>query len=301
MAMAVKSKWIVIISTPRSGTTQACYLLEAHRGTKNFYEPFNRGHPSYLQARMLRALRKRTGLALTSHTDTELGDWVKAHPKEMLETLAGSVPGLRYGCFKLFVNELSDAEFKETLIDRDDTSFLFIKRSPIDSYISLRKAVQAGVWLKSDTTSKRIEITGDGFLEWHQKQSLWLGKMREIVVESGRPFAEMNYEDDFLGGEQKTLSRLYAALAEMGISLELSASTKVRMLLRDVQDKVRKTLGMPPKAGGAVGLTKQDLAPNRSAKVSNWDEFTADLAKVPNGLEMLEDYHVGHTVIRSAK
>lgn len=283
-------KWIIIVSTPRSGTTQACWLIGAHKHARKFAEPFNAGYPSYLEADVLAKFRVATGLKLKTFADQALGEWVRQHPTQTLDVLEGSSAGLQVACFKLFAGELSPEEFKKHLADRPNAHFLFIERSPIDSFISFSKAKQADVWLRSDTTDKRIAIDVERFCEWHAKHREWLQTARQIVAQSGKPFAEMNYERDFLGGERETLERLYQALSPMGISLELTARARILSTGTRLLNRVAQMFGIAPVAKRTLGLAKQDLAPDRASKVSNWDEFIAELAQLPQGMAMLESY-----------
>lgn len=217
---------------------------------------------------VLAAFREVTGLPLTSHKDKALGQWIAKHPGRVLDILESSTRNLQLGCFKLFAKEMPLQRFEKHLVSRPGTCFLMLERNPIDSFISFQKAKHAGIWLRSDTTNKQIDISVGDFLEWHEKHGAWLRGAREIVARAGKPMAEMRYEADFLNEEEETLSRLYEALDSMGLSLDLRPRTQALVVLTDLHKKTRAALGMSACKSGALGLKKQDRALNRSTRLA---------------------------------
>lgn len=293
--------WIFIVSTPRSGTNQIMFLLMGMSRVHAFSEPFSPFHPSYLAPSTLGRFARASGLELDNFTDPRLAEWIAAHRGktiELLEQEAGKWS--KANCLKVFQNHMGLDEFCRLLVEHPNSHFLFIERKPIDSFISFLKARAKQQWFGVDTTDHRATLIAEDFAAWHARHSRWFAATRAAVKGARRPMAEINYDEDVLVAEEETMRRLKRALALMGLDLDLSIAKRASLFVRRQINRLILAAGGRGIFAERVGLEKQDRGQSRESKVTNWDEFVAQLAQMPGGLAMLDRYFVEEPVSSSA-
>ncbi|GMG81768.1 hypothetical protein LNKW23_09810 [Paralimibaculum aggregatum] len=283
--------WICLVSVPRSGTNHICRLLERLGWLRVYLEIFDPGGPSWLDAEALAALARATGLDLARAKDPRLGAWVHARPAETLAALEhAAAPGQRACLVKLFHDHLAPERVAETFLRRAETRFLFVRRRPIDSYISLVKARHVGRWLGVPTTDLRLPIEADAFCRWHDSASRWFARMEALAAAAGRPASTVIYERDIHPSDLTTLRGLANRLGQLGLPghlpARLIAEHGAKRLIAAGAGLVGRESPWPP----ALGIDRQDTAASCAEKVSNWARFEADLARLPGGLDRLERY-----------
>lgn len=283
--------WLFVVTTPRSGSTQTLFLLSAFDGVYSFAELFNPPHPTYLDKRTLALFSRVTGFDIRGQKDPRLGSWIAHHRDETLEILQRYAPGgARVTCLKVFSGHLDIASFKRHLVDRPNAHFLFVKRNPVDAFISFEKAKLADAWLNVDTTSQRVSIDPKTFGDWHRTHSLWFHETQKVVAEAKRPSATLTYYDDLLVDEETSIRRVAAAASELGLDLVIAQRRRGEMSVKRAMNGMIRAVGFSPPFRDRFGLQKQDNALSREDKVTNWKQFSEAVAEMPGGLRMFDEY-----------
>jgi len=285
--------WIFIISTPRSGTTQVSTLLSSFLAVRNFSEPFNPRRPSYFDDETLAQFSDSVGVQFETHHDPKLKEWIDQHPAQTLALLLElSKPSHRGASAKVFDGHLTRAQFEKYVAQLPDSHFLFIQRSPIDSYISFMKARAQDKWLSVDTTQKSVQIDVDEFVAWHAQQAIWFRDARDIVARWNRPSADLVYEDHLLCQDRVATNHIRSALKDMGIAIPTPILRQLSIGAKQAINAGFGALGRKPMFNELISLKKQDLSPSRAAKVENWEEFLSGVEAITRGHEMLDRYFV---------
>lgn len=283
---------VFVLCCGRSGSSQLMQLFRSLRGMEVFPELFHRGGPDS----GLPVLFRAAGLPLGGKKNARLGEWVHADPSRVLDLLVGAAPpGTVALATKLFPGFLEPDFIDHHLMTVPTAGFLLLKRRPIDTYISLQKALAIGRWSQADTTSVRPALRVDDYLSWHKDLSAWYRGMSAMLDRHGRPRLILHYETDIHADEDVTLRRLLELLDVLGISTQVRPRDEVvpagvsgsgwnlrlwRFLNR------RRLAGA---ASGRRGYPKQDRAESPEQRVSNWDEFVKDLLR-DHHPDVLETY-----------
>jgi hypothetical protein len=164
-------------------------------------------------------------------------------------------PGKSLLYFKVVRLQLSVQQVRNALIRRPDTIVIFLRRRPIDTFVSLRKALHVQHWVNHDTTELKINIDADDFIGWWGRTSAWFRKVEAACWALNKPFHRLHYEDDVDVPAEKTLRQFREILASYGVTdLTITSDQKLRVLKR--QDRDREL----------------------SDRVANWSEFQQRLS-----------------------
>jgi len=283
--------WLFIVSGRRMGTTQTVALLDALDGIAVFHELFDPRYPTHLDARSLGVLRRASGIDARHHHDSRLGRWIAQDRSAILQLMQETAPRRTAAtCIKLFQHHVDLAAFKRVLVDHPRSHFIFLRRKPIDSYISLRKALLSNTWYGVDTTDDPVTLDAELFLRWHRDQAIWFRDTSNAVNAAGRPCVDLTYERDLLIGERETVARLRTALRAFDLETDVAIDRRIKLAIRNGANRLVQRVGLPPPLHERLGTIRQDRTRERREKVSNWDEFVAAVERIPDGCERLETF-----------
>ena len=164
-------------------------------------------------------------------------------------------PDKRLLYFKVFRMQLSVRQVREAFIKRPDTIVIFLRRRPIDTFISLRKALHVQNWYGGDTTNLKIKIDADDFIGWWGRTSAWFRGVEAACWALDKPFHRLRYEDDVAVPTEQTLDRFREILASHGVS---NLTVAREQALKEVK--------------------RQDRNQDLGDRVANWPEFQQRLS-----------------------
>ena len=245
---------------------------------------------AWAQPEHLRLFGKVIGKELHSHHDPDLNAWVRANKAQTLDLLqVGARPSARISAIKLFENHISDSEFEELFLSNPESRFLFLKRRPIDSFISLNKARALKKWVGTDTTHFKVTLDADDYRNWYDVRARWFGQREALLQSLGRPYGMLSYEDDVLPGSKHMLDRLIEELAKTGFHTQRRHTYLMTLRLRKLAATLTRSQPHPD-----LGAQKQDRAASAAEKVENWAGFLTGIERQPGGIARLEEYSENH-------
>jgi LPS sulfotransferase NodH len=195
--------------------------------------------------------------------DQALIAWRRAHPAQTLDALLADGGG-RTLFFKLFVGHLSRKQIKDELFSREDVRYVVLRRRPIDSFISSRKAQYYGVHGSVDTTRLKPTLEAEEFVHWAAKSRGWYDWIAEQLQTRRLAFLDIAYE-----------TQLEDAANDVALAAILDGLT---------------ALGLPKVAlpKEIDSSERQDREPDYRARVANWAEFERQILSVPAHRELLQ-------------
>jgi len=161
-------------------------------------------------------------------------------------------PEKRLLVFKVFFRHLSVQQVTESIVSQPDIHILFVRRRPIDTFISARKAQQVRTWQGIDTTDIKVAIDVDNFLRWWTARAAWYRDLERACWVRGKAFDHLSYETDIDLPPVEATRSFGARLARAGVT----------------------GLTLPD---AVVGTSRQDRTRDVAQKVENWPEFEREL------------------------
>jgi hypothetical protein len=259
-AKADAPRIVCIIGVPRTGSHHLDRLLASCRDFNVQREIF---HDKTLDMsdRDRRAIANAAGGGMED--EAALAAWCRAHPPETLERLFEN-GGRKLLFFKLFPGHLSRQQIAQHLFPRKDVCYLVLRRRPIESYISNRKARLVGVYSKKDTTETKAVLDAGHFATWAHNIRSWYDWQLKALMRHKRPFMEVIYETDLESVPAETaLGNILAGLAGMGVP-QVEPPAKI------------------------FSGERQDKEPDYRNRVGNWAEFEAALSADAERAVLLE-------------
>jgi hypothetical protein len=245
---------------PRTGSTYLEQILINCDGIRSCGEPFNKPRSADLPAEWLDGIRKLTQLDIQDHLSWHA--WKIEHPGLFLEN-EYQLAKMKIA-FKLFPLHLSREMIDRDIFSRKDIFYILLKRRPIESFISDRKAATLKAWRDVDTTDLKPTLPAKRFMEWAEYYSSWYAWLEKRLTETEAPFVRMGYEKHLRHSEtSEAVAAVLEALKPLGLDDSLYSP---KITLMDQQDK-------------------EERYQNRCA---NWEQFHADVIKLPNGPEMMK-------------
>ncbi|HSE76078.1 MAG TPA: sulfotransferase [Dongiaceae bacterium] len=256
-AQSTTPRLICMVTVARSGTNHLGSVLSGISEIDVRNELFNRTRCWTMHRHELAELSRRSSTAFPLSCESqEAIAVIRRRPGMVMDCLTDLMePGKRLLYFKVFRLQLSIRQVREAFIKRPDTIVIFLRRRPIDTFISLRKALHHQQWRHVDTTRLNIDIDPDDFIGWWGRTSAWFRKVEAACWAINKPFHRLSYEDDIDVPAEKTLGRFRAVLASHGIA-DLT-------IARD-------------ETGGE--FKRQDQNRDLSDRVANWPEFRQRLS-----------------------
>jgi hypothetical protein len=185
--------------------------------------------------RTVRQIRRRPDLALDCILD------LMAPEKQIL-------------IFKVFPGHLSIRQVAHAILGREDSVIVFIRRRPIDAYVSMLKAKHLQQWTTVDTTEMKIEVDPRQFLKWRRQTSAWYRRLEGACWRMGKPFHRLTYEADLAASPRAVSERFCRILEDSGLG----------------------PFTLPPD-DPTIGLMRQDRNADVRDRMANWDEFQSYL------------------------
>jgi LPS sulfotransferase NodH len=195
--------------------------------------------------------------------DQALIAWRRTHPSQTLDALLAQGGG-RTLFFKLFVGHLSRKQIKDELFSRDDVRYVVLRRRPIDSFISSRKAQYYGVHGSVDTTRLKPTLEAEQFVHWAAKARGWYDWIAEHLQARRLAFLEIAYETQ---------------LEDVANDVALAA------ILEGLNGLGLPKVALPNEIDSSE---RQDREPDYRARVANWAEFEREIVSVPAHAELLQ-------------
>jgi hypothetical protein len=252
-------KFVCILGIARTGTNHLGMILHEVPEIDSRRELFHPVRCWSIRPEELREFARRSGEAFPCLCeDSQTIRAVRRRPGLVLDCMADMMAAdKRVICFKVFRDQLSARQVRTAIISRPDTIIIFIRRRPIDAYVSQRKACQIHKWTRIDTTQIKVDIDAGRYVRWWRETSKWYRQLEAACWSMNKPFYELSYEDD-IDRDPIEVARRFCAVVEQGGLAPFTLSQ-----------------GNP-----IVGLTRQDQNRDVSDRVGNWAEFhTAMVAR----------------------
>ncbi|HEY3146623.1 MAG TPA: sulfotransferase [Dongiaceae bacterium] len=245
-------KFVCILGIARTGTNHLARILSDIPEIDSRRELFNPRRCWSMRPDELSELSRRSGKVFPcSPEDTQAVREVRRRPALMLDCLADRMaPEKKILCFKVFKDQLSMRQVRTAIISRPDTIIVFIRRRPIDAYVSQRKACLINTWQSVDTTQIKVDIDAGRYIRWWRGVSKWYRGLEAACQSVNKRFHELSYEDDVDCAPAEAARRFCAMLERSGVG-PLTV----------------------PESNPPVGLSKQDRNRDIADRVSNWAEF----------------------------
>ncbi|HEX6118352.1 MAG TPA: sulfotransferase [Dongiaceae bacterium] len=254
---SIAPRLICMVTVARSGTNHLGSVLSGISEIDVRNELFNKTRCWTMHRHELAELSRRSSTVFPLSCESpEAIAVIRRRPAMVLDCLTDLMaPDKRLLYFKVFRLQLSVRQVRETFIKRPDTIIVFLRRRPIDTFVSLRKALHHQQWRHVDTTRLNISIDADDFIGWWGRTSMWFRRVEAACWAMNKPFHRLSYEDDIDVPPEKTLGRFREVLASHGIA-DLTIA----------------------RAGTESEFKRQDRSRDLSERVANWPEFQQRLS-----------------------
>ncbi len=254
---ATAPRLLCLVAVARSGTNHLCSVLSRLSELDVRHEIFNKTWSQEMRPDELSELSRRSGRNFSASCEDPVAvNTIRTRPGLVMDCLTDLMePQKRLVIFKVFRLQLSVRQVRNAILKRPDTIVVFLRRRPIDTFISLRKALRLEHWHSRDTTNFKINIDADDFIGWWGRTSAWFRKVEAACWAMDKPFHRLRYEDDIDAPQERTLDRFREILASQGVTgLTVTA---------DRQHREHK---------------RQDRNRELSDRVANWPEFQRRLS-----------------------
>ena len=168
--------------------------------------------------------------------------------------------------FKLFDRHIPDPKHRQQVMSRPDIGFLFVRRRPIDIYISAIKAWEVREMRYVDTTNLQARGDVEEFVGGMRRLRKWLDECHRTVTQAGRPFATLSYSNEITRPDPEFAALLRQKLEALGVDpgpfSEIEGQT----------------------------ITRQDRSTSYADKMSNWAEFSEGLKRYPDYTQAFEEW-----------
>jgi hypothetical protein len=215
-------------------------------------EIFNPRRSYHMLEHELTELSRRMGESFEPYNQDPVAlKAMRRRPELVLDCLASLMaPEKRILSFKVLTTHLTQSRIEQKIIERPDTIIVFLRRRPVDAFISRQKAKHLQMWRDTDTTGVKVEIDAAEFLKWWRMRAAWYMRLEAACWYRGKRFHHLTYEGDIAGSPAEAARRFRAILEQYGIA-DLAFPDDARI----------------------TGLERQDRNVEIADKVSNWPEF----------------------------
>lgn len=254
-------KFVCLLASRRTGSNHVCSLLSKSAGLNVKYEIFHRTWSAPSSDEERECFEDASSRPFAD--EAEFRQWRAAHPAKALEAyyLAGQRRPL---VFKLFPEHMERSLIASELFSSAEIGFLVLRRRPIESYISDRKAEIVGCYHRVDTTEVKPALSAEHFAPWAEDVRDWYAWAARELAASGAPWVDLDYETQFrVAGDDEAFGVLADALERLG-------------------------LPRPKITYDHTGLPRQDREPDYKSRVANWAEFAAALRERAQTCDLLD-------------
>jgi hypothetical protein len=248
----VTPRLICLVAVARSGTNHLASVLSMIPQLDVRHEIFHKTRCQMMHPHELAELSRRSGRKFPASCENAAAvSAVRARPDLVMDCLTNLMaPEKSLVYFKVFRLQLTPRQVRNAIIKRPDTIVMFLRRRPIDTFISLRKALNLQHWYGRDTTELKISIDADDFIGWWGRTSAWFRKVEAACWAMGKPFHRLSYETDINVPAEQALERFREILASHGLA--------------DMEIGQERALGEHH---------RQDRNTEIGDRVANWPEF----------------------------
>lgn len=242
-------KKICVLAVARSGTSFLVDVWKYFEHHASLGEIFHK-NAAHKCKPFLPELGRTFGVKAESVRDQDLVAAMRQAPWTAISALERGMrdQGYESFSFKVFPQHLKRPDLHKMFKDHDFT-VVFVRRRPIDSFISSIKATELRTWGKQNTTGLTVTLDYEKFSKWHRNHTEWYVGMREFLNGEGIAYGELLYETDIHTPPEQVLKTSQDVLKTLGTELPLQVDHTIE------------------------ARTKQDQASSYGEKVSNWDEF----------------------------
>jgi hypothetical protein len=209
----------------------------------------------------MEALREKSGGAVID-TPT-LCRWRAANPGITLETLhefGGNLPLI----FKLFPGHISNQLVTDEIFSRRDVAYIYLRRRPIESFISSVKAKVVSFHGEADTTTLKPSLAVTDFVKWARPMKTWHDWLETEIAGRELSLLRIGFESDLVSNEpEKVLKRVLTGLEALGVP---RVKPKTRIFV----------------------ATRQDREEHYRNRVADWAKFEAAVRENPGAAKFLD-------------
>lgn len=240
-------KVIALIASERTGTNYFCGLMAKALNINGMYEIFHPEMPFGLNDLIISKSLGKEFKIISALSPKDKADLLRKEPEKILNGLMkySEKPSL----FKVFSSHLKLKKLKKSILENSEVLKVFIDRSPIDVFISLRKAALLSKWGNVDTTDLKIDIDKLGFETWFKQKKEWYDFCVNAVETSNQNYISINYVDIDRFSPEELINHFLGQLSDHGCVLE--------RLNNDFSELMQK----------------QDRSKSVYEKVKNWEQF----------------------------
>lgn len=265
--MNKETKIFVFIAIGRTGSNYVFNLLDNCLPFVNTYELFH-NECMYALNENLHEYMQYVSHKYNDICDDKLVDDIHECPEQLIDFFKDKIDDCKekeFLTFKIFPEHLKFDKVRKILI-RDDVEVFFLKRSPIDSFISELKARISGKWKNYDHTNIKLSLYFNQYTEWYTTKEKWYKDITNLLDENNKSSSTLYYEDFTKFDNNKNLKYI------------LSCVLKNTIFTYDINDIVIKHT-----------MKKQDKITKIEERIENWDQFYS-IAKALGWEEKLFSY-----------
>ena len=244
---------IIFIAIGRTGSNYLFSLLDNDLPFINAYELYH-NKCVYALTEHLSEYMNYTKKDFKEICDLKLVNDVHQDPEKLINFFKNKIENntkKEFFTFKVFPEHL---EFEKVIdiLKRDDVNVVFLKRTPIDSYISELKAIESGKWKNKDHTSIKPRINFYKYVQWYERKDKWYADINNFLIKYNKKAVTLHYEK----------------------FTESDDATNLQYILSKILDNT----GYENKINNfevKLSMKKQDKNTKVEERVENWDEFYA--------------------------
>lgn len=259
-------KIIIIISTERSGTNFFCdFIGKAFTNVNSNFELFpkqneknnNTVHLSYKSAKYLIKVYNIDYNIKHENVMMEITKHMKNMKKTDIIKKICEVPGFNIFSFKIFQNQVTEEELDEII--KMSSFCIFLKRNPVDRYVSFIKAIESGHWDKVNNSDQKIIFDIERY-EWETGiTTKFINNATNICKKNKIQIANIYYETFF----------------ELSLR-EMQDYLHYKIFLKKFWDS---DIDLINTSQIILNFTRQDNETDISKKIINYDEVKDFIAK----------------------
>ena len=194
------SRFVFVLSFPRSGTTALGSLLQQPGANINYYGEFFALNHWNAKQRLLSKFYPFFSIRFLIGHIIQKKKWryyqferLRLNPEKVLSVLA-TVPGTHV--FKIFPFHLYDESLKN-LIKRFNPEIMFLRRNHLDRLVSHKKAMATGVWHGVSTDSVEVDIDPKQLDKYMKDYQDFYKKMFDCAITHNLNILDVEYETLF--------------------------------------------------------------------------------------------------------
>jgi len=255
---------VAIIATARTGTNYLIGLLKNGTDLSCGSEIFHPNQCFGLSATLIAdlvALVPDNGQMPT--TEQEHADLVRYNAVRVIDAIARDKV---IDLFKIFPDQLPMVIVQNFILANRKLVKVVIDRNPIDTFISLEKALLMEQWQGTDTTKVKIELSTTRFFQWLKTNHYWYQQVESIRTRYSEDYIFLHYDEIQSKTADALVHDVTQALKRKGVEVGLESLDKQAL------------------------LHKQDKDTRYESKTTNWPQFCESVERVNPALLQLPGF-----------